>query len=625
MLKLAPLLLSAQLALAVLFVSVGTQAEELDYVYNSSVMIPMRDGVELSTDFYFPKEYDGKLPLILVRTVYNKRQVFGWDPAWIELVSQGYALAIQDIRGRYESGGDYNVGVGRREDGVDTLDWITRQDWSNGKVALAGCSYQGESQVVLAATNHPALVTAVPMWPASGYYSPGRAWQAWSGGVFELGQTAGWFAGSGSKVYTQPPEGVDRGEFFREFGGKIEMTPTVDFARYLEELQSLPTIDVLQRAGVPPTDFETWRKSAPDGDYYRGLDLVQADDEFSIPALFMDSWYDYGATETLEMFAQFSANGRTEAAREHQYLVIGPGTHCSFNEVSENTTVGERPVGDARYPHHELQIDWYNYWMKGEKNGVLERNRIHYYQMGDNEWRSTNQWPPAGVQPERWYFSSVNGANSLRGDGVLSTTQGIRSMEDSFTYDPGNPVPSLGGHTCCTGTDTEAGGYDQRGIEQRRDVLVYTSEVLESDIEMVGRIFARLYVSSSARDTDFTVKLVDVHPDGTAYNIQEGALRMRYRNSLREAEMMTPGDIYVADIDLHTTANTFKAGHRIRVEVSSSNYPRLERNLNTGGNNYDETRYISARNRLLLGGQYASYIDLPINVSRTKVAGDSSN
>ncbi|GHD14144.1 acylase [Halioglobus japonicus] len=587
-------------------------ADDTLYEQHASVMIPMRDGIELSTDFYFPKGYKGKMPLILVRTVYNKRQVFGWNPAWVELIGQGYALAIQDIRGRYESGGSYKLGIGRREDGIDTLDWITRQAWSNGKVATAGCSYQGESQVVLAATNHPALVTAVPMWPGSGFYAPGRAWQAWSGGVFELGQTAGWFAGSGSKVYTQPPEGVDRGEYFREHGGKIEMTPPVDFARYLKELQTLPTIDVLQRAGVPPTDFETWRRSAPDGDYYRSLDLVQRDDEFSIPALFMDSWYDYGATETLEMFAQFSANGRTEAARKHQYLVIGPGTHCSFSGATENTIVGERPVGDARFPYHQLQIDWYNYWMKGEDNGVLDRDRIHYFQMGDNEWRSTNQWPPEGVVPQKWYFSSNEGGNSRNGDGRLLDEAGKKADDDRFTYDPGNPVPSLGGHTCCTGTDTEAGGYDQSEIELRDDVLVYTSEPLTEDLEMVGRINAKLYVSSSAKDTDFTVKLVDVHPDGTAYNIQEGALRMRYRNSLRDSELMTPGEIYPADIDLHTTANTFKVGHRIRVEISSSNYPRLERNLNTGGNNYDETTYIKADNRLLLGGQKASYIALPI-------------
>jgi uncharacterized protein len=577
-----------------------------------SQMIPMRDGVELSTDLYFPESYQGQLPVILVRTVYNKKQAFDWDPVLAKLVRQNYVVAIQDIRGRFESGGDYNIATGRREDGSDTLDWIVRQSWSDGRIATSGCSYLGETQVVLAATNHPSLVTAVPMSPASGYYVPGRAWQAFSGGAFELGQTAGWFASSGSKVYTQPPVGMDRGSYFGALEDDIEMTPPVDFERYLSELQQLPTIDVLRRAGVPPTDYEVWRRSHPDGDYYRNLDLVMADDEFSIPALFMDSWYDYGATETLAMFSQFSNNSRTGVGKQHQYLVIGPGTHCNYGDASENTLVGKRPVGDARYPYEQLQLDWYNYWLKGERNGVLKRERIHYYQMGANEWRASNVWPPEGTEYVKWYMAGQGNANSRNGDGLLTPEQSAQRAVDEFTYDPANPVPSLGGHTCCTGTDTEAGGYDQSAIELRDDVLVYTSAVLERDVEVAGRIRAQLWVSSSAVDTDFTVKLVDVYPDGTAYNVQEGVRRMRYRNSLREAHMMQPGLPYRAEVDLHSSANTFLAGHRIRVEISSSNYPRIERNLNTGGNNYNETDFVSAINRVYLGGDQASFITLPV-------------
>lgn len=600
------------LALGCAFASPLSWAEDPGITRLKSQMIPMRDGVELSTDLYFPVDHQGRSPVILVRTVYNKNQTFGWNPVWTELVKQGYVVAIQDIRGRFESGGEYVIASGRREDGVDTLEWITRQDWSNGKVATSGCSYLGETQVVLAATNHPSLVTAIPMSAASGYYVPGRAWQAFSGGAFELGQTAGWFAGSGSKVYTQPPEGIDRGSYFQTLEEDIEMTPPVDFARYLEELQSLPTIDVLERAGVPPTDYEIWRRSHPDGDYYRKLDLVQADDEFSIPALFMDSWYDYGATETLAMFEQFSERSRTESGKQHQYLIIGPHTHCNYNDAREYTVVGARPLGDARYPYQQLQIDWYNYWMRGEKNDVLQRDRIHYYVMGANEWRSTNVWPPQGTGEMKWYLSGPGNANTRNGDGLLALQKPTTRVVDEISYDPADPVPSLGGHTCCTGTDTEAGGYDQRGIELREDVLVYTSEVLEEDLDVVGRIRAELLVSSSAVDTDFTVKLVDVYPDGTAYNVQEGVRRMRYRNSLRTPEFMVPGQLYIAEVDLHSTANTFRKGHRIRVEVSSSNYPRIERNLNTGGNNYDETGFVIANNRIYLGGEQASFISLPV-------------
>ncbi|RMA80987.1 CocE/NonD family hydrolase [Umboniibacter marinipuniceus] len=597
------------LALGLLF---GVQVIHAEAQRLKSQMVPMRDGVELSTDIYLPAASEAAYPTVLIRTVYNKNNTFEWNPVWAELIEQGYVIAIQDIRGRFESGGEYVIAEGRREDGVDTLSWLTSQPWSNGKVALAGCSYLGETQVVLAATNHPSLVTAVPMSPASGYYEPGRAWQAFSGGAFELGQTAGWFAGSGSKVYTQPPAGIARGEYFQTLDEPIVMTPEVDFSRYLSELAVLPIIDVLDRAGIPENDFKRWRISHPDGEYFRNLDLVSKDDSVSIPMLFMDSWYDYGATETLAMMATFERNAQTEEAKAHQFLVIGPGTHCNYDDTSTNTVVGERNVGDAQFDYAQLQLDWYNFWMKGERNGVLDRPKIHYYQMGSNEWRSTNQWPPEGSESQRWYLASFGAANSLTGDGSLRTTPPEHSVVDEFSYDPNNPVPSLGGHTCCTGTDTEAGGYDQRPIEQRQDVLVYTSDPLTDDVEMAGRIRAVLTVESSAVDTDFSVKLVDVYPSGEAFNVQEGMRRMRYRDSLSEATLMVPGQQYQIEVDLHTTANTFLRGHRIRLEVSSSNYPRIERNLNTGGNNYDELTGVIAMNRVHTGPEVEAYVEFPV-------------
>jgi len=585
-----------------------------EIVRDHSVMIPMRDGIELATDFYQNPDILGKKPTILIRTVYNKNNAFDESPIWAELAKQGYVIAIQDIRGRFESGGEYKVAEGRREDGIDTLDWIIQQPWSDQQVATGGCSYLGETQVILAATNHPNLVTAAAMSPASGYYVPGRAWQAFSGGAFELGQTAGWFAGSGSSVYTQPPEGVDRGSYWREMSGKVQMTPHIDFKNYLNTLKQLPTIDVHDRADLPPSDYQLWRTSDPDGDYYRTRDFVTEKDSVSIPILFMDSWYDYGAQETLQMMQQFAATGRTDAARNHQNIVIGPGTHCNYPYAKEKTIVGNRDVGDARYPYHQMQIDWYNYWLKGERNNVTQRPPIQYYQMGVNEWRTANTWPPVGTKYQRWYLNGTK-ANSLSGNGTLSTKNSPESFTQEFIYDPDNPVPSLGGHTCCTGTDTEAGGYDQSAIEQRDDILVFTSPVLSEDLTMAGPIRANLHVSSDALDTDFTVKLVDVYPDGKAYNIQEGVLRMRYRDSLRKATLMQKDRTYQIEVDLHSTANTFLKGHQIRLEISSSNYPRIERNLNTGGNNYDEIEGVKALNRILHGGSYESFILLPIQAN----------
>ena len=579
-----------------------------------SRMVPMRDGIHLSTDIYFNGENDKPRPTILIRTVYNKNSAFDWNPVWKALVAQGYAIAIQDIRGRYESEGKYTVARGRREDGEDTLDWITRQPWSNGKVGLSGCSYLGEAQVVLQTTQHAALVVGQPQSAASGYYRPGRAWQSFSGGAFELGQTAGWFASNGAKVFYGPPlTGEARSQWFQSSARQnYQSSPKQNFDRYLENIATLPVISLLSRSEVPPSDFESWRNSVPDDDYFRSMDLVKSGDSTSVPNLFFDTWYDYGARETLMMANQFKAQASTAEARKHQYVVIGPGTHCNFPQSEKELSAGERPISNTARNYSQIQLDWYNYWLNGEKNISIERPFLTYYVLGADEWRTADAWPIPGTEMTHWYLSASGPANSASGAGKLVQHAEAGQGRDRFHYDPSNPVPSLGGHTCCTGSDTEAGGYDQSEIEARNDVLVYTSAPLEEGIEVTGLIKAHLFVSSSAKDTDFTVKLVDVYPDGRAFNVQEGVQRMRYRNSLRTPELMVPGEVYEIEVDLNATSNFFAPGHRIRIEVSSSNFPRIERNLNTGASNADTSQYQVARNTIWHGGEHASYLELPV-------------
>jgi len=578
-----------------------------------SNMVAMRDGTLLSTDLYIPEGAAEKMPVILLRTVYGKNSVFDNSPALNTLLQRGYVVAVQDIRGRFESEGTYLAATHRREDGYDTVDWLIAQDWSNQKVGTAGCSYLGETQVVLAAAKHPNHLTAIPMSPASGYYAPGRAWSSFDGGVFELAQTAGWFAGSGTKVFYGPPAHIDRQEWFRSPAAKLfTQTPKIDFAAYLPLLNSLPTYDILQRAKLPPTDYEDFVGNLPDSDYFRDKDWVQQSDSFDIPALFIDSWYDYGPAETLAMFKLFQSNGLSERAKNNQFIIIGPSTHCGYLYATENTIVGERELGDARLDFLDIQIRWYDHWLKGIDNGITDMPKIQYYLMGKNEWRSSDQWPLAQTNYRKLYLHSGGNANSRMGDGVLSFEPPNDNVIDEFVYDPATPVPSLGGHTCCTGTDTEAGGYDQSEIEMRDDVLVFTSAVLEEGIEVTGPLEVVLQVSSSALDTDFTAKLVDVYPDGRAFNIQEGALRMRYREGLAKKVLMNPGEIYEIRLDLHASSNYFSAGHRIRLEVSSSNFPRWERNLNTGGNNYDETEWQIATNRVHHSKNRLSYLLLPV-------------
>lgn len=578
-----------------------------------SQMVKMRDGVHLSTDIYMNGSTKTPKPTILIRTVYNKNQTFSWNPVWKKLVEQGYAIAIQDIRGRFESEGRYKVGYGRREDGIDTLDWIVAQPWSNGKVGLSGCSYLGEAQVVLETTKHPALVVGQPQSAASGYYRPGRAWQSFSGGAFELAQTAGWFAGNGSNVFYGPNlTGQARSHWFNSPQAKhFRMLPDYDFKKYLANLKSLPTIDLLAKSHAYPSDYQLWRNRSPDDVYFRNMDLVKQDDTVSVPNLFFDTWYDYGARETLMMAEQFRQSAQNKNT-QHQYVIIGPGTHCNFPQKDDELTAGNRPLANTAQPYNQIQLDWYNYWLKGQENRATQRPFLTYYVLGANEWRTANEWPIKNTQYQKWFLSHTSEANSRLGGGRLETSPKSTVAHDQFIYTPENPVPSLGGHTCCTGTDTEAGGYDQSTIELRQDVLVYTSVPLKQGIEMTGLIKANIYVSSSTTDTDFTVKLVDVYPDGTAYNIQEGITRMRYRNSLREPSLITPNQIYEIQVDLNASSNYFAEGHRIRVEISSSNFPRFERNLNTGQPNHLGTTFVNAVNSVFHGGDKASYIELPI-------------
>ncbi|MGH8193009.1 MAG: CocE/NonD family hydrolase [Woeseiaceae bacterium] len=565
---------SVLLALAVC--EVVTAADEVRA--ETGIMVPMRDGVRLSTDLYFPEEAAGKLPAVLWRSIYDKTGAYGREPALRELVQQGYVAVIQDTRGRGSSEGEFTPSVGDRNDGYDTVDWLTGQPWSNGKVGSAGCSSLGESQLLLAAARHPHHVAAIPQASASGFFIRGRPWASFDGGVFELAQTAGWFSVDG--------HGVD--------------------------FSVLPIIDVLKKAGRPPSHYEKFAASNPVGPYFQALEWIRPGETLDVPALFFDSWYDYGAAETLDLFNMLRSGSAGALARNNQFVIIAPGTHCGYRDATERTIVGERDLGDARFDVLDLQIRWFDHWLKGIDNAVVDRPRIRYYLMGANEWRNADTWPVAGTRFTRLYLGSGGRANSLRGDGTLDFEPPSQRAADTFIYDPASPVPSLGGHACCTGTDTESGSYDQTRIEMRDDVLVYTSAPLDQGIEVTGPLKLTLQVSSSAVDTDFTAKLVDVYPDDRAFNIQEGVLRMRYRDGFDKSLRMQSGEVYEAHIDLHATSNFFGPGHRIRLEVSSSNFPRWDRNLNTGGNNYDETEFEIARNSVHHSTERPSYLILPI-------------
>jgi uncharacterized protein len=341
---------------------------------------------------------------------------------------------------------------------------------------------------------------------------------------------------------------------------------------------------------------------------------------FHVPSLWYVSWYDVAAAPNIALFNHVRSTAAPGIA-DRQYLVIAPVLHCAFTRSSsENTVVGERNLGDTRLDYAGLTNSWFDHFLKGDANRLLDTlPRVRYYTMGLNRWQASDSWPPRGARPTTYYLSSGGNANTLNGDGRLILAQPATTQADRFTYDPMNPVPSHGGNVCCTGNAVQGGAFDQRTIQERPDVLVYTSEPLTEGVEVSGPVEVTLYVSSDAKDTDFTVKLIDVYPDGRAYNLDESIQRMRYREGYDKEVWMEPGNVYKVVVGPMETSNYFAAGHRIRIEVSSSNFPRFDRNLNTGGRNYDEASPVTARNVVHHSPQHPSQVTLSV-VPRPRAA-----
>lgn len=580
-----------------------------------SVLIPMRDGIELSTDLYIP-EHPGaeRLPVILLRTPYNKKEFRPRSSEAWAFARHGYVFAVQDVRGKFESEGRYRWTTSARTDGYDTVEWLSTRPWSNGRVGTYGCSYRGETQVQLAAAQHPAHAAAI-IKAGSATWRGGPAYRNWAtnnGGAFELAMIFSWFRENATTVGPQFPEWASSQEL-------AEASAYFDFAPDLAPLDfpsfwfQLPLSSLMDLAGAPP-QFPDWSQlltHGPADSWWGQFDWVNAEDHFSVPVLWVDSWYDYGVSETLALGELFSRNGDTDEARRNQFAVIAPTVHCSYEEADSVTVVGERPVGDARFDYFTLYLDWFDHWLKGEENHVARRAKVEYFLMGQG-WRTAPSWPPPDVEFQDFFLHSGGAANSRFGDGVLSHSRPEAEPADSFTYDPRTPVPTVGGQACCTGDEAVEGGADQSTVEIRNDILVYTTEVLREGIEVTGPLEAVLYVSSSAPDTDFTVKLVDVYPDGRAFNVQEGIRRARYREGFGHETFMEEDQVYEVAVDMHATANYFPAGHRIRIEVSSSNFPRFDRNLNTGGSNRTDTVWAVARNVVYHSADYPSRLVLPV-------------
>lgn len=570
-----------------------------EFDVEKDVMVAMRDGVKLATDLYKPRGLSGKLPAILMRMPYNKNAYGGAVPPARFFASHGYVVVLQDVRGKFSSEGQYKVYEGDVTDWPDTFSWVAQQPWSTGKIGTYGCSYLGEQQILAAARRHPNHIAGIAQ-AAGGNLGrfPGRRsfWGSVEGGAVALSINFGWMPMFAS---------IDKG---------ARPLPNVDFATHF---RTLPTIDMTDRAGSPSWDWRNFFERSPDDPWWDAQGYLTPRDSVGAAMLHVSSWFDLAA-EALVQAETFRTNGVNDRARNNQYAIISPTVHCATEGATSATKTGDLVVGDARLKFYEIYLKWFDRWLKDEPNDVLAMPKFQYFVIGKGEWHSSNTWPVAGMRETSYYLHSAGRANTAAGDGTLSTVAPKNERVDTFTYDPANPIPSRGGSICCTGNPKDQpGSFDNADLETRPDMLVYTTAPLSQGVELTGFLRGEFYLESNAKDTDVTVKVLDVFPDGRAMNIVEGITRARYRDGFDKTVWLSPGNVVRVPVDLHATSWFLPAGHRLRVEVSSSNFPRFDRNLNTGGRNFDETTFRSATNSIHHSARYPSRLVLPV-VQKTR-------
>ncbi len=565
------------------------------------VPIPMRDGVQLYADIYRPAA-PGKYPVILQRIPYGRVIACNFG---IRAAGAGYVVILQDTRGRFESEGEFHAFATEQPDGYDTCAWICEQPWSTGRIGMFGASYVGLTQWQAALSGAPGLQAIAPNVTAADYH---EGW-IYQGGAFELSFAKSWV------LTNLAPDTARR---------RAELDPAkqVDFETLWDRCDDMMNdFDIMPLAGDPLlTDiapyYDEWLAHPDHGPYW---DQYKVDGKYAnldLAVLHLGGWYDIFLGGTIQNYLGMRHGAKSEAARNKQHLLIGPWDHMT---IANQNPVGQYDPGMRSWhdaiDFYGIHLRFYDRYLRDMENGYEAEDRVRIFVMGDNAWRGESEWPlPAAVMTD-FYFDSAGRANTLDGDGTLSASlPGASTRPDHFIYDPLNPVPSAGGAQCCNEAMSEAGQYDQRHVEIRPDVLCYTGPVLEQDTEVTGPVIVKLFASTSATDTDFTAKLVDVCPCGCIKNLTDGIIRGRYRQSMSEQVLLTPGEVYEYEIDLWATSHVFPAGHQIRVEISSSNFPRFDRNPNTGGVIATTTKEecIVAHQTIHHSAEYPSRITLPI-------------
>jgi putative CocE/NonD family hydrolase len=541
--------------------------------------VKMRDGVELSADVYRP-DAPGKFPVILRRTPYVKS---GGGARAVErirqFVARGYVFVAMDVRGRGDSDGKFIPYRADGEDGYDAIEWCAGQEWSDGKVGTYGGSYEGMNQWLAAVQQPPHLTTMIAM------VSP-------------------------SDPFVESPTGIpapqDVSWYFFTSGHVNQNDEAVDWTHVYEHL---PLVTLDDAAGRPDQNWKDLFEHPTLDAWWEPLRYQNKYDRVQVPVLHISGWYDDEQVGTPLNYIGMTTKG-PEAVRKSQKLLMGPWPHA----VNSTSKLGDVDFG----PTAQIDLDgymlrWYDHWLKGVENGVMKEPPVRIFVMGANEWVSENEWPIGRTKWTNYYAHSGGHANTLSGDGTLTTAApAADEAADSYRYDPANATPFI-----TAPSFAQIGGPDDyRSVEARSDVLVYSSEAVKKDTEICGPIRAEIYAASSARDTDFMVKLIDVWPDGFAERLSDGVVRARYRDGMTAASLIEPGKIYKYSVDAWNTCEMFKSGHRIRVEIASSAVPKFDRNPNTGEALGKTTEMRAADQKIYHDAEHPSHLILPVVAGR---------
>lgn len=565
-----------------------------DILVDNRVAIPMRDGVILYADVYRPVE-EGRYPVLVSRTPYSTERFPAAYEAGVYFSRRGYVYVFQDVRGRHESDGRWEPFFDDEKDGYDTIEWAAKQRWSNGKVGMEGGSYLGQNQWRAAQAAPPSLVTIFPSVASTSIY---HDWITLNG-AWRLSFNFGW--------------GPVRQESRIMQNVGAHTVAGLHAIHYDEVQRHLPLDSMQQLLGRNARFYNDWLANPDYNDYWKPLNVEEMFNKIAIPVHTFGGWFDIFSQGTLRGYVGMSHKGATEQARRGSHIVIGAWGHGSSQKTGD---IDFGPT--AHVDEQALALRWYDSRLKGIDNGVDSEPPVKLFLMGRNEWVLENEYPLARTNYRPMYFAGGGKANTDKGDGRLTWDKPSgSSAADRFRYDPNDPVPSVGGNNCC-GTPTPAGPRDQRKIEGRQDVLIYTSDVLQDEIEVTGPVKVVLHASSDAVDTDFVARLVDVHPDKTTYNMAEGTLRARYRDSLSRPSLLQPGQVYRFEIDMVGTSVAFLKGHRLRVHVTSSHFPQFDRHPNTG-TKFGATKEVRAALQTVYhDAERASHILLPVIPSRKR-------